>query len=174
MFCAFYDQNRKSGRRSDKSAQKNDSIFGGNKGVLKTAEKKVKKMKKSVDAGKWNLYNTFLPTVMNTTATEQLGNKSELRKNAERRYVGSIADFIGRRYWLCNFWKKVTERYLGWEFQVSHLLIFLTLNSNKEVKRLSRDERWWDINMRVWSWLRTNAGGMLNTCKSNEKVLRNE
>lgn len=52
MFCAFYDQNRKSGRRSDKSAQKNDSIFGGNKGVLKTAEKKVKKMKKSVDAGK--------------------------------------------------------------------------------------------------------------------------
>lgn len=52
MFCAFYDQNRKSGRQSDKSAQKNDSIFGGNKGVLKTAEKKVKKMKKSVDAGK--------------------------------------------------------------------------------------------------------------------------
>ena len=23
-------------------------------------------------------------------------------------------------------------------------------------------------NLRVWSWLRTNAGGMLNTCKSNE------
>ena len=46
MFCAFYDQNRKSGRQSDKSAQKNDSIFGGNKGVLKTAEKKVKKNEK--------------------------------------------------------------------------------------------------------------------------------
>ena len=24
------------------------------------------------------------------------------------------------------------------------------------------------FNMRVWSWLRMNAGGVLNTCKSNE------
>ena len=24
-----------------------------------------------------------------------------------------------------------------------------------------------DFNIRVWSWLRTNAGGVLNTCKSN-------
>ena len=24
------------------------------------------------------------------------------------------------------------------------------------------------LNMRVWSWLRMNAGGVLNTCKSNE------
>ena len=31
----------------------------------------------------------------------------------------------------------------------------------------------WDqsfINMRVWSWLRMNAGGVLNTCKSNEAL----
>ena len=26
------------------------------------------------------------------------------------------------------------------------------------------------FNLRVWSWLRTNAGGMPNTCKSNEKL----
>ena len=25
-----------------------------------------------------------------------------------------------------------------------------------------------NLNMRVWSWLRMNAGGVLNTCKSNE------
>ena len=25
-------------------------------------------------------------------------------------------------------------------------------------------------NMRVWSWLRMNAGGVLNTCKSNEAL----
>ena len=25
------------------------------------------------------------------------------------------------------------------------------------------------LNWRVWSWLRTNAGGVLNTCKSNAK-----
>ena len=25
-----------------------------------------------------------------------------------------------------------------------------------------------NINQRVWSWLRMNAGGVLNTCKSNE------
>ena len=27
------------------------------------------------------------------------------------------------------------------------------------------------LNTRVWSWLRTNAGGVLNTCKSNEDQL---
>ena len=27
------------------------------------------------------------------------------------------------------------------------------------------------FNMRVWSWLRMNAGGVLNTCKSNEALL---
>ena len=26
------------------------------------------------------------------------------------------------------------------------------------------------LNLRVWFWLRTNAGGVLNTCKSNEKL----
>ena len=26
------------------------------------------------------------------------------------------------------------------------------------------------FNMRVWSWLRMNAGGVLNTCKSNEAL----
>ena len=26
-------------------------------------------------------------------------------------------------------------------------------------------------NLRVWSWLRTNAGGRPNTCKSNEKLI---
>ena len=26
------------------------------------------------------------------------------------------------------------------------------------------------FNMRVWSWLRMNAGGVLNTCKSNGKI----
>ena len=28
----------------------------------------------------------------------------------------------------------------------------------------------WNFNMRVWSWLRMNAGGVLNTCKSNEAL----
>ena len=27
-----------------------------------------------------------------------------------------------------------------------------------------------NFNMRVWSWLRMNAGGVLNTCKSNEAI----
>ena len=27
-----------------------------------------------------------------------------------------------------------------------------------------------NFNIRVWSWLRTNAGGMLNTCKSNGDI----
>ena len=35
--------------------------------------------------------------------------------------------------------------------------------SPQEVKR---------INMRVWSWLRMNAGGVPNTCKSSEAMLR--
>ena len=28
-----------------------------------------------------------------------------------------------------------------------------------------------NFNIRVWSWLRMNAGGVLNTCKSNEEEL---
>ena len=31
-----------------------------------------------------------------------------------------------------------------------------------------------DLNMRVRSWLRMNAGGVLNTCKSNGVVSPNE
>ena len=29
-----------------------------------------------------------------------------------------------------------------------------------------------NLNMRVWSWLRMNAGGVLNTCKSNEALYK--
>ena len=31
-------------------------------------------------------------------------------------------------------------------------------------------KRIWDILTRVWSWLRMNAGGVLNTCKSSEAL----
>ena len=31
-----------------------------------------------------------------------------------------------------------------------------------------------DLNWRVWSWLRLNAGGMLNTCKSNGSYFGSE
>ena len=39
-----------------------------------------------------------------------------------------------------------------------------------EVECVGAHETWQEdgLNIRVWSWLRTNAGGVLNTCKSNE------
>ena len=45
------------------------------------------------------------------------------------------------------------------------------VSNETKPKRSKPDERVWDrikhYNMRVWSWLRMNAGGVLNTCKSN-------
>ena len=46
LFCAFYDQSRLSKRGAPAATQKNDAIFSGNKGILKKAEKKVKKNEK--------------------------------------------------------------------------------------------------------------------------------
>ena len=40
---------------------------------------------------------------------------------------------------------------------------------NKSVIKMSFQSSWkFKFFMRVWSWLRTNAGGVPNTCKSNE------
>ena len=39
--------------------------------------------------------------------------------------------------------------------------------ASKEMSQLDL----WNFFMRVWSWLRTNAGGVPNTCKSNEPRL---
>ena len=34
--------------------------------------------------------------------------------------------------------------------------------------------KWLNFLLRVWSWLRTNAGGVPNTCKSSDEVLFGE
>ena len=39
--------------------------------------------------------------------------------------------------------------------------------ANKLMTKVLRRKPWDTIVLRVWSWLRTNAGGMPNTCKSN-------
>ena len=48
------------------------------------------------------------------------------------------------------------------------------LNETTFISKLSQNLFWLGFktfNMRVWSWLRMNAGGVLNTCKSNEAFL---
>ena len=44
--------------------------------------------------------------------------------------------------------------------------------NSKNGKEIASSDFWPDkhLNMRVWSWLRMNAGGVLNTCKSNEAL----
>ena len=70
-------------------------------------------------------------------------------------------------------------------FHSKNLAEMLNLrNSKKAIERLhgtnlcflgnKKPESFWQgnkhFNMRVWSWLRMNAGGVLNTCKSNEAL----
>ena len=44
------------------------------------------------------------------------------------------------------------------------------LGKKQASKEMSQQDLW-NFFMRVWSWLRTNAGGVPNTCKSNEPRL---
>ena len=45
--------------------------------------------------------------------------------------------------------------------------------AGRNSKGESQAKVWWNsLESRVWSWLRTNAGGVLNTCKSNEDAAR--
>ena len=39
--------------------------------------------------------------------------------------------------------------------------------NNEKNRQVSNDWVWSNYYLRVWSWLRTNAGGVPNTCKSN-------
>ena len=48
----------------------------------------------------------------------------------------------------------------------------ITVMTGKEPVVLDLDLTSWTFYLRVWSWLRMNAGGVPNTCKSNEAPYR--
>ena len=70
-------------------------------------------------------------------------------------------------YFRTNQTKQITEA----EKTLTFICQYWTWTSEiREAELLKLGSRKWDqafINMRVWSWLRMNAGGVPNTCKSN-------
>ena len=72
---------------------------------------------------------------------------------------GQWADFC---YWCASIFENWIVKTNG---SFSYFFIFFLCKNNRLLGVGYRISNW-----RVWSWLRTNAGGVLNTCKSNEKV----
>ena len=60
------------------------------------------------------------------------------------------------------------QSFLKSDVMCSHLKSALRMGSHREVIFFENIL----YNMRVWSWLRMNAGGVLNTCKSNEALYK--
>ena len=69
-------------------------------------------------------------------------------------------------------WPLKTEQYKPNERQSARSYVY-KISLSKYEQTISKDEPKRALSIvswRVWSWLRTNAGGVLNTCKSNESV----
>ena len=98
-------------------------------------------------------------------------------------YKWAVADNNSSEHWKLNSEKP-------WKMKVKLTWVrnheTLSVNSFKEQKPLKNSKFrfvWMNekiakfnlteinYNMRVWSWLRMNAGGVLNTCKSNEALI---
>ena len=70
-------------------------------------------------------------------------------------------------------WTLITKQWNTYDSRKFLLIKFLRTNL-KTVKREDSQvlsDRYQTLYQRVWSWLRMNAGGVLNTCKSNEKPI---
>ena len=65
--------------------------------------------------------------------------------------------------------KKQNNKNEFYKVNFEQLVSVLSENQNWVKKYINSAKRYITINLRVWFWLRTNAGGVLNTCKSNER-----
>ena len=76
-------------------------------------------------------------------------NVSELKQNLSTSKEKGFYELVGNKY-----------KIPFWDFEARD-------SFRKLMIILSESWLWYHF-LRVWSWLRTNAGGMPNTCKSNE------
>ena len=69
---------------------------------------------------------------------------------------------------------KTLKILIKWPLVIGHEWEHSEQNLKTPVERFKTSQaKFWtgiNLNMRVWSWLRMNAGGVPNTCKSNEAI----
>ena len=85
----------------------------------------------------------------------------EKKEKRGRRSLRGLKEF---RLWLNRLWRSrfnETTPILRAEMLWWNWCEFSSIQNNVTIVND------WILNLRVWSWLRTNAGGRLNTCKSN-------
>ena len=133
--------------------------------VFEGSNNKIKKFKKVVDKAEKVWYP--LEAASNKTAKQNLDNSTmkqpwilkKFQRTCEAIHTPLKTVTTGR-------WNACESKQLAWsklEKQEPRpdTAMWKILGSQS----LSKKER--TLNMRVWSWLRMNAGGVPNTCKSN-------
>ena len=119
------------------------------------------------------------------TMTQDAGEQANASKNFQKeiqKKLLTITSSCDKIYKLSPI--RTTARNEPWELNIdwqmcgsSHFSDATESLRENEVKKqklvFSRAKRFFKIILfwRVWSWLRTNAGGVLNTCKSNGELI---
>ena len=116
--------------------------------------------------------------IMQAVREERIKKLSERRKtkNFRKKFCKTV-DFINRLWYYNQAVAKRRQKRCRTGSHKSHIdkdkfeKAFWSKNHSKQSIFTQSVMYWvnWTINMRVWFWLRTNAGGVLNTCKSNER-----
>ena len=121
---------------------------------------------------KKNLKNKIKKFLTKQKASDIINELSAERRRQTTLITKQWNTYDSRKFFtfLRTVWKTKTVKreiascYIEW---IKH---FLSLWLNQCESQLSRCKHRWIANtfyQRVWSWLRMNAGGVLNTCKSN-------
>ena len=154
-------------------------------GVRKVILKKWKKMKKVVDKQKERWY--YKPRCWGNALKQRLSRRSlkrlpvrqQKKKNekVEKSSWQTANDMIwyqscsGEEITKINKRTLITEQWNNLE-KFLKVLFFKELTFKNSKKGKIAKQLFWPnqtLYQRVWSWLRMNAGGVLNTCKSNEE-----
>ncbi len=69
-----------------------------------------------------------------------------------------------------NWTKKTNQMCRGFIIWTELSISFIEIKNKSATKQNELSKAYEIIFMRVWSWLRTNAGGVPNTCKSSEET----
>ena len=113
-----------------------------------------KKYKKVLDIGKWVWYYK---------RADPLGS----RKHLENYIVQERIESAGNAEESAKLWEQARKKQTSQVKSETVLKETQWIWRPSEVSELQCWETLKRLNSRVWSWLRTNAGGVPNTCKSN-------
>ena len=156
------------------------------KSIYSTCKENYKKRKKVLAIYGKILYSIYLSAVRQTPHDDAGRRKAsqcfmDFKKEIQKKLLTrtSSCDMI---YKLSPM--RMTARNEPWELNIdwqmcgsSHFSDATESLRENEAKKqelvFSRAKRFFKIILfwRVWSWLRTNAGGVLNTCKSNGELI---